>query len=245
MTTNPTTPQNDTWPDDEDPDFTPEQIKHFEREERRERRARAALTSKSKKVHADLLRLEGFALRNGIIFMPFHEVLLASVHYFEQFLSDYDPGYLTDRQPNPLDRAPSWSLPPERAEIEGEAGGAAGEPAPEPPAAAPEGDETPLATTPGAILRGINAHSWRDGFKECAIVAPSSRGGFLACLYFDAAFANSAKVAGWFHDLGATSVVIDHTLYSDVDDDRDGLTHGCQAWTVYFDLPGAGEGEAE
>lgn len=114
------------WEETGDSPPDPEAESQYLRQQRREDRARAALTSKAKKVHADLLRLERFALRNDVIFMPFHEALLASVHYFEQFLSDYDPGYLTDYQPNPLDQEPSWSLPPGRVDIEGEDEGGAG-----------------------------------------------------------------------------------------------------------------------
>ena len=70
--------------------------------ERRENRARSAVSGKAKQIHADLLRLERFALRNGVIFMTFHEQLLAGIHYFERFLWDYDPRHLTRHAPNPF-----------------------------------------------------------------------------------------------------------------------------------------------
>ena len=70
--------------------------------DRRERRARDAVSAKAKRIHADLLRLERFALRNGVVFMPFHEQLMASIHYFERFLWDYEPHHLTRHQPNPF-----------------------------------------------------------------------------------------------------------------------------------------------
>ena len=82
--------------------YTAEENARFEAEARRERRASLAVSAKAKQVHRDLLRLERFALANDVIFMTFHEQLLASIHYFERFLWDYAPRYLTRHQPNPF-----------------------------------------------------------------------------------------------------------------------------------------------
>jgi hypothetical protein len=194
-------------------EFTPEEVAAFEREQRREQRANAAVASKAKKIHAQMLTLERFAMRQGVIFMTFHEILLSSIHRLELFISDYDPNFIktTDAEPD----------------------------APE--AEAPEAEEVEttgavIVALPDEILPEINRRMEALSLGECAIVGHDKGDTFFACLYFSADFRDSRKVAGWFQALGATSVVIEHTLYSDVDDDRDGLTHGCQAWTVHFEL---------
>jgi hypothetical protein len=108
-----------------------------------------------------------------------------------------------------------------------------------------ENPTTPQNSTPRDVLDAINRRMAALSLGECAIVSHRQEGSYLAYLYLAATFRESETVAGWFHALGATAVVIAHTLYSDEDDNRDGLTHGRQAWTVYFDLPhtaAAGEG---
>jgi hypothetical protein len=85
-----------------------------------------------------------------------------------------------------------------------------------------------------AILRRINAYIQELRLGECACVAEDTNGRTLAYLYLAPGFRDSALVASWFHDFGAVAVDIDHTIYSDADDARDGLMHGCQAWTVSF-----------
>ena len=74
---------------------------------------------------------------------------------------------------------------------------------------------------------------------ECAMVSQQRSGRFFACLYLRPDFRGSAQVASWLHELGANNVEIEHTLYSDGDQARDGLMHGCQAWQVSFDHPDA------
>lgn len=74
---------------------------------------------------------------------------------------------------------------------------------------------------------------------ECPMIEQVSSDRFLAMLYiWDDSFNDSAAVAGWFHQLGATGVSVALTLYSDWNGDRDGKTEdGCREWEVYFSMP--------
>jgi len=85
----------------------------------------------------------------------------------------------------------------------------------------------------------INRRLTAAHLGECAIVSQRDSGRFVACLYLQPDFCNSAQVASWLHELGANNVEIEHTLYSDEDEAWDGLMHGCQAWQVSFDHPDA------
>jgi len=73
---------------------------------------------------------------------------------------------------------------------------------------------------------------------ECAII--DRRGGeyrWYACIYlWDTTFNDSEKLAGWFHACGAADVMIEHTLYCDLNGDRNGMIENttCRAWTVTF-----------
>jgi hypothetical protein len=82
-----------------------------------------------------------------------------------------------------------------------------------------------------------------EGIGECAIIEPWIENRWHAALYLRADFNDSTLVAEWFHDLGATEVVIEHTLYCDFNGDRDGLIPdtGSKAWGVSFKLDDAGD----
>lgn len=59
---------------------------------------------------------------------------------------------------------------------------------------------------------------------------------FVATLFiWRPEFNDSAKVAGWFHALGATRVWVTHVLYSDCNGGRE--PEGMRTWLVYFDAP--------
>lgn len=71
---------------------------------------------------------------------------------------------------------------------------------------------------------------------ECAAILETGPGCYQAMLYiWDGAFNDSTQVASWFHNLGAESVSISLTHYSDANDDRDGKTaDGVREWAVEF-----------
>lgn len=99
---------------------------------------------------------------------------------------------------------------------------------------------------PANLLHTINA-KMHDGhcptagsLGECAAIFDMNDGLFQAMLYiWDHEFNDSTKVASWFHEAGAKSVTVAHTLYSDANEDRDGKTAtGCREWTVFFSMGG-------
>lgn len=77
---------------------------------------------------------------------------------------------------------------------------------------------------------------------ECAIIHdgppyPNQKPFYEAHLYiWRDDFNDSTTVAGWFKEAGADEVWIQHTLYSDMNDDRDGRQQGCRHWVVTFNL---------
>jgi hypothetical protein len=89
------------------------------------------------------------------------------------------------------------------------------------------------------ILTRINAHIKALRLGECACVSKLEGGRLLANLYLLPDFRDSSLVASWIHGMGGAKVEIEHTLYSDDDEARGGLMHGCQAWQVSFVLADA------
>jgi hypothetical protein len=88
------------------------------------------------------------------------------------------------------------------------------------------------------LLDEINAQYAKHRLRgECACITRHKR--ITASCYFAPDFRDSSLVASWIHDLGGAQVEIEHTLYSDDDEARDGLMHGCQAWQVSFSFEGA------
>jgi hypothetical protein len=85
-----------------------------------------------------------------------------------------------------------------------------------------------------AMLKEINAKL--EGIGECACIEPWEGARSIATIYLPIDFNDSTRVAGWFHDLGATGVVIEHTLFCDFNGDRDGFISatGSKAWSVTF-----------
>lgn len=81
---------------------------------------------------------------------------------------------------------------------------------------------------------------------ECACLDQTSPGIWWAALYiWDNTFNNSAAVAKWFIDLGATEVLISHVLYDSANGDRDGRCFdGVRAWHVEFVMPASKEVES-
>lgn len=68
---------------------------------------------------------------------------------------------------------------------------------------------------------------------------------YEAHLYiWDRSFNDSSKVAGWFKDQGCTDIWVQHTLYSDANDDRDGSCFGedeSRHWVVTFTIASAAD----
>lgn len=85
------------------------------------------------------------------------------------------------------------------------------------------------------MLEAINAHL--SGIGECAIITQIDAKRWEACLYLSTRFNNSALVAKWFHESGAKDVIVEHTLYCDLNGDRDGVIENspCKAWVVTFE----------
>jgi len=86
------------------------------------------------------------------------------------------------------------------------------------------------------VLNAINKLLGRIG--ECAIIEPwVGEDRWSAAIYlWDTSFNDSTQLAEWFHQCGATDVVIEHTLYCDFNGDRNGTVKDstCRAWTVTF-----------
>lgn len=95
------------------------------------------------------------------------------------------------------------------------------------------------------VLAKINGHMHEGAcptagcLGECAAMDETSPGNWWAALYiWDKEFNDSTRVAKWFHDAGATDVLISHVLYDSVNDDRDGKCFdGVRAWHVEFAMP--------
>src|SRR4051812_31887324 len=85
------------------------------------------------------------------------------------------------------------------------------------------------------MISELNAILRRDGVGECAAIEEYYGERFLASVYLRSDFRDSALLARWFHELGATMVIVQHTLYCDYSGDREGITpDGQQAWNVIF-----------
>ncbi|WP_236247393.1 hypothetical protein [Pseudomonas tohonis] len=101
-------------------------------------------------------------------------------------------------------------------------------------------------TLPDNMLDAINDLMTGGGcptagcLGECAAILETGPGCYQAMLYiWDRSFNDSTQVASWFHNLGAESVSVRHTLYSDDNDDRNGqAADGVQEWSVSFALKG-------
>ncbi len=99
-----------------------------------------------------------------------------------------------------------------------------------------------------SLLQIINAHMHEGTcpgsgcIGECAIiysVAERSPKSYEAQLYiWNQSFNDSSAVAEWFKAAGASNIWISHTLFSDVNEDRDGYCFGDRArnWVVAFEL---------
>ena len=89
------------------------------------------------------------------------------------------------------------------------------------------------------MLDQINA--LLEDIGECAIIEPwVVENRWHAAIYLRTDFNDLALVAGWFHDLGATEVVVEHTLYCDFNGNRGGQipNTGSKAWGVFFTFDG-------
>lgn len=77
---------------------------------------------------------------------------------------------------------------------------------------------------------------------ECAAISAGHGGRWAASLYiWDKTFNDSKLVAKWFHDLGASEVVVSHVLFDDLNGDCDGFCiDGARAWIVEFNMPQEG-----
>lgn len=73
---------------------------------------------------------------------------------------------------------------------------------------------------------------------ECAAICETMPGRWWAALYiWDNEFNDSSRAAKWFHDAGASEVLIYHVLYDGANGDRDGRTFdGVRAWHVEFSM---------